>query len=154
MTRPIIIAICGKSATGKTSLAHQLEREFKKMGVTVHRIISDTTRPPREGEKDGVDYYFISELEFDRRCASYAYLEKTSFRGWHYGTNYHSLTLGKDSINIGIFNAKGVFSLIKYCRKFIIVPVYLEDPLSVRLRRSYQREGKWRLEYLRRAFVD
>ena len=154
MTKPIIIAICGKSATGKTSLAHQLEQTLQLKGVSVHRIISDTTRPPREGEKNGVDYNFISEEEFDRNLLNGKYLEWTRFREWLYATNYDSLNVNKDSINIGIFNAKGIASLVKYRRKFVVIPVYLKEALGVRLRRSYRREHKWRLEYFRRAFFD
>ena len=142
MTKPIIIAICGKSATGKTSLAHQLEQTLRLKGVSVHRIISDTTRPPREGEKNGVDYNFISEEEFDRNLLSGKYLEWTRFRKWLYATNYDSLDVNKDSINIGIFNVTGISSLVKYRRKFVIIPVHLKETLGIRLRRSYEREHK------------
>ena len=154
MTKPIIIAICGKSATGKTSLAYQLEQALRLKGVSVRRIVSDTTRPPREGEENGIDYNFISEEKFDRNLLNGKYLEWTRFREWLYATNYDSLDVNKDSINIGIFNAKGIASLVKYRRKFVVIPVYLKEALGVRLRRSYEREHRWRLEYFRRAFFD
>ena len=47
---PVTVIICGRSGTGKSTLEEEL------IGMGYGRIISCTTRPPREGEKDGVDY--------------------------------------------------------------------------------------------------
>jgi guanylate kinase len=48
--------------------------------------ISATTRPRREGEKDGVEYWFLTEDEFERRVASGDFLEWVRYVGNHYGT--------------------------------------------------------------------
>ena len=60
--KPIVIGICGKSAAGKDSTATRLVEEYKKIGIPAKKVISYTTRPPREGEIDGVDYH-IDDLE-------------------------------------------------------------------------------------------
>ena len=152
MHRPIIIAICGKSATGKSSLARWLIKEFNKRQIPANLIISDTTRPPREGEKDGIDYNFLSLGVFLDYKNKGKYLEDSCFRQWRYGTRISSID--RDKINIGIFNAEGIESLKQYVNKYNIIPVYLEETLIERLRRSYQRESCWKTEYFRRAFVD
>lgn len=48
--------------------------------------VSCTTRPPREGEVDGVDYYFISEAEFEKRVRAGEFLEHAIVHGHRYGT--------------------------------------------------------------------
>jgi guanylate kinase len=48
--------------------------------------VSATTRPPRTGEREGVDYYFLSETEFDRRVAAGDFLEWAEYGGRRYGT--------------------------------------------------------------------
>ena len=48
--------------------------------------VSATTRPPRPGERDGVDYHFVDDAAFDRLVATDALLEWASFGGHRYGT--------------------------------------------------------------------
>lgn len=145
--KPVILAICGKSATGKTCLSRWLVGDLAARGIKCQEIVSDTTRPPRSGEIDGKDYHFVTEKEF----ADKEHLEESTFRGWRYGTPEDAI---KDGINIGVFNTDGMKSLLSYRRKYVIIPVLLEDKLIVRLHRSYDREGKWHWEYIRRAMAD
>ena len=56
----ILIPIIGKSASGKDTALKQLYKEFKK-DYDVSVIVSDTTRPPRDGERNGIDYNFITK---------------------------------------------------------------------------------------------
>ena len=55
-TKIKVIAICGKSAAGKDTLLQEI---LKLNRPDVHEIISCTTRPPREGEAHGKNYYFL-----------------------------------------------------------------------------------------------
>jgi guanylate kinase len=48
--------------------------------------VSATTRPPRPGEEDGLDYHFLSDSEFDRRLANGDFVEHASYSGRRYGT--------------------------------------------------------------------
>lgn len=57
-------------------------------------------------------------------------------------------------INIGVFNLDGLKQLERYRRNFNVIAVYLNDNWWDRLRRSHDREGRWRLEHFRRLFVD
>ena len=152
MDRPVVLAICGKSATGKTSLAAWLKKELTLRKVPVNLIISDTTRPPRKGEENGVDYNFVPFGKFIQQRNNNLYLESSCFRNWRYGTHVNSIK--NDKINIGIFNAEGIRSLQSKISEYNIIPIYLEENCFERLRRSYQREHQWKFEYIRRLFVD
>lgn len=82
-TEGLLIVISGPSGVGKGTVRKAL---FKLEGHDLVYSISMTTRPPREGEVDGVDYYFVSREEFERRIAQDAFLEYAEFVGHYYGT--------------------------------------------------------------------
>ena len=152
-SKPTLLAFCGKSATGKDTTAKWLHKQLSGMNVSNRIIISDTTRPPRVNERDGIDYYFIPEKDFIRGINRNVYLEWSYFRGWYYGTNKAEIDGG--TILIGIFNPEGIKSLREHYNKdFNVIPIYLEDNYFIRLNRSKDREGRWRLEFFRRGFVD
>lgn len=152
-SKPTLLAFCGKSATGKDTIAKWLHHQLSGMNIPNRIIISDTTRPPRANERDGIDYYFIPEKDFIRGINKNVYLEWSFFRGWYYGTN--KAEIDNNMILIGVFNPEGIKSLReRYNRKFNIIPIYLKNNFLVRLERSWEREGKWRAEFLRRSFVD
>lgn len=102
-----VLAFIGEAGAGKDTLA----RELLAADPMTHKVISCTTRDPREGEKDGEDYYFLSEPQF-RADITYGYFaEFTSFNGWFYGTRFSELN--KYKINIGVFNPEGIRNLMK-----------------------------------------
>ena len=74
-SKPVLLAFCGKSATGKDSTIKWLHNQFNGINIPNRIIVSDTTRPPRVGEKNGIDYYFVSEEEFVRNLNRNKYLE-------------------------------------------------------------------------------
>lgn len=80
--RPLLLAISAPSGTGKTTLCDRLVSEFPSMKYSV----SCTTRSPRDGEIDGVDYLFLDEAAFVARIAEGAFLEHASVHGYRYGT--------------------------------------------------------------------
>ena len=62
----LIIAISGPAAVGKTTICDRLINEF---GDKICRLVTATTRPPRDGEEEGKDYFFLSKLEFDKNLS-------------------------------------------------------------------------------------
>ena len=82
MNKYRLIALCGKSASGKNTLL----RKIIKQNPESHEIISCTTRPSREGEIDGKDYFFLSLEEFANKDINGEMLEVSKFRDWYYGT--------------------------------------------------------------------
>lgn len=88
----MIFVLMGKSGSGKSSI----EREIGNLRQDFYRIISDTTRPIREGEKEGQDYHFVSEEFFLKGIENGDYIEHTNYNNWYYGINkkYINLELG------------------------------------------------------------
>ena len=67
----MLYVFIGKSAAGKDYLYH----EFLNSHPDVKEVVSYTTRPPRPGEVDGVDYHFVSEREVLEICKNYKIFE-------------------------------------------------------------------------------
>ena len=80
--RGSLLVVSGPSGVGKTSLVHRLLERTARLRLS----ISYTTRVPRPGERDGVDYYFISEAEFEKRIADDSLVEYAQVFGNYYGT--------------------------------------------------------------------
>ena len=76
------LVISGPSGSGKSSLYHAVAPRAGNIEFS----ISCTTRQPREGERDGVDYHFITEEEFRRRIADGRFAEYADVHGHFYGT--------------------------------------------------------------------
>jgi len=79
---PLLILISAPSGGGKTTLCQQL----LAVRPDLTRAITCTTRSPRPGEKDGVDYYFLAEADFERRIQAGDFLEYATVFGRSYGT--------------------------------------------------------------------
>lgn len=77
----LLIVISGPSGVGKGTIVNEL---MKKGGYALS--ISCTTRPCREGEKDGVSYFFISQKEFLKKIEEGGFLEYSEHFGNYYGT--------------------------------------------------------------------
>lgn len=79
-----LIVVSGPSGAGKTTVLSEL---FRRLPMLV-RSISATTRPPRPGEADGKDYYFLTDEDFERRRKRGEFLEcfEVFDRGYWYGT--------------------------------------------------------------------
>ena len=78
-----LILITAPSGSGKTSIVNHLLRKYPELAFSV----SATTRKPRGNEKDGVDYYFISEEEFKEKIHHKEFLEwEMVYEGKYYGT--------------------------------------------------------------------
>jgi len=80
--KPFLLVLSAPSGGGKTSIAKNLLQGRDDLGYSV----SATTRPMRPGERDGVDYHFLSRDEFQRRQRAGEFLESASYAGHLYGT--------------------------------------------------------------------
>lgn len=75
-----MICIVGESGAGKTTV----QRILCQKDPSYHPLITYTTRLPRQHEKDGVDYHFISEEEYSKMSDKFC--EKAVYNNWHYST--------------------------------------------------------------------
>jgi len=78
-----ILVISGPAGVGKTTICDRLLRDF---GSNISRVVTTTTRRPREGEKEGEDYFFTSVQEFHELLENEAFLENEIIHGNYYGT--------------------------------------------------------------------
>jgi len=79
----IVLIICGPAGSGKTTLCEQLMDEFPGQ---VGRLVTTTSRDPRPGEQEGIDYHFLSTEEFERRIEKGDFIEWALVHGRFYGS--------------------------------------------------------------------
>jgi guanylate kinase len=79
---PRVFVITGPSGVGKGTLIKLLRERVPELELSV----SATTRDPRPGEQDGIDYHFLSDEEFERRVAAGEFVEHAAYSGRRYGT--------------------------------------------------------------------
>jgi guanylate kinase len=83
----LIVVISSPSGTGKTTICHRLIKRHKDFIFSV----SATTRPPRKKEKNGVDYYFLTDEQFNRMLKGNEFAEWANVFGYRYGTGKSEL---------------------------------------------------------------
>jgi guanylate kinase len=137
----MVIVVSGASGTGKSTICGQVRKDMPELGFSV----SCTTRSPRDGEKDGVDYYYISKDVFLKRVGNGEFIEYAEVFDNFYGTLrsevIDQVESGKDVfLDIDIQGALQIQQtalndpLLKNCCEFIfIVPPSIAE-LEKRLR--------------------
>ncbi len=133
--RGLLVVLSGPSGVGKGTVRKTL------MNITGHNFVysvSMTTRPMRPGEVEGVDYYFVSREEFEKRIKEGKFLEYAEFVGNYYGTPLDKiekqLNEGKEVImEIEVQGAQQVREkMVDAITIFIVPPT--KDALFERLR--------------------
>lgn len=142
-----ILAICGKAGAGKDYLLKQLTTQYPDV---FHTIVSCTTRPSREGEREGIDYHFMNSDQFIEALMNDDMLEATYFRDWCYGTRKSDLKENK--INIGIFNLDGI-EILSDNASIMLGVIYVNCNDKTRLLRQLQREENPDVKEIIRRFT-
>lgn len=144
-----VVALIGKAGAGKDSIQTDTCNTHPEL---FHKIVSCTTRPSRDNEKDGEDYHFLSVPDFTRKVLNGEMLEATEFREWFYGTSIDSLV--EDKINIGVFNPAGVEALLQ-ARNIDVTVIWVDTSNKTRLLRYLNRsQNPDCAEMCRRFFAD
>ena len=136
-----IYYLLGKSATGKDTLYKEiLKRRPKLRTVTMY-----TTRPIREGETDGVEYFFTGREELERQLASGKVIESRTYQTiagpWTYYTVYDGqFDVADDESCLMIGTLESYEKMCAYFEAGKMVPVYIEVPDGIRLLRAVKRE--------------
>lgn len=125
-----IIAIAGPTCSGKSTLAKFLGKYGYKT------IVTYTTRPPRPGERDGVDYYFITEEEFNQKEEKGFFAETAeydaTFGHCHYGSAVEDYLT--DEKRVIVLNPHGIKAVSEH-----VFTVYLMATNSAIFSRGYAR---------------
>jgi len=82
VSRSLLIVVSGPAGSGKTTLCSRLTEAYPQ---AIRRVITCTTRAPRGGELDGVDYHFLARAGFEQQVAQGVFLEHALVHGNLYG---------------------------------------------------------------------
>jgi len=94
-SQPLLVIISGPSGVGKDATLDIM----KKVGLPYHYVVTATTRSKRPGEKDGIDYWFISENKFQQMVKKNQFLEWAKVYGNYYGVPKREI---KDALKKGL----------------------------------------------------
>ena len=136
-----IFCLMGKSSSGKDTVYRKL-LENTQLGL--HRLVTGTTRPIREGERDGEEYYFYTNEQFEKLRADGKIIECRSYDTihgiWNYFTVVHeNLDVAhRDYLTINTLEA--YVKLRDHFGEKCLVPIYLEVEDGLRIQRALDRE--------------
>ena len=132
-----IIIISGPSGAGEDSIIDGLGKE-----IDIERIITTTTRDPREGESDGNPYYFISKEEFKEGIENNKFFEYAKhYNDNYYGVTYDEIERVKSSDKLGIWKIdyKGVVQAKELIPE--VVAIFVTAPNDILEKRIRSRAG-------------
>lgn len=138
-----MIVLVGESASGKSSIEKNLVDNYG-----YKKIVSYTTRQPRQGEVDGIDYHYISESQFSNLQKEEFFAEIGEYNGWHYGTAKNDCTSDK----VAVVTPHGLRQL-KKIPNLDIRAFYINVPRRDRLIKILQRGDNIEEAY-RRSLSD
>lgn len=121
-----MLALIGESACGKSTVQNILCNDYG-----FEKIVTYTTRPMRDGEIDGVDYYFISQDDYDMKVKDDFFFENASYNGWNYGTARKDVEGNSDN-KVIVLTPKGLRKF-KTNHKIDIYSVYINVDRKSRL---------------------
>lgn len=142
----MIFAIIGHSASGKSSI----ERKLQRKGFT--RIISYTTREPRSGEVDGIDYHYISNEKFIELKDDGFFTETAQYREWNYGLSLVNIDY-KNEPCVVVVTPKGYYELIEKAGEEYVKSIFVNVSERERMIRLANR-GDDIDEIIRRIHAD
>lgn len=156
----MIYVFMGKSSVGKDYIVKKvLENNDVKLAV------SHTTRPIRNGETDGVEYYFIDKNDFLHKKKNNYFIETRLYNTydkngkediWYYGLSYDALNNYEKDDYIAILDLKGLNDLIAKLGDEYIEVIYIVANRDIRMQRALNREGKMtdsQIKEVERRFV-
>lgn len=148
MQKGLLVVISGASGTGKGTVCKKLLAENPKMFYS----ISATTRAPRQGETDGVEYFFVTVDEFKSWISEEKFLEYAEVFGNFYGTPIHKI---EERLNCGEdvlleIDIQGALNVMK--RRPDGVYIFLLPPSLEELKKRIKKRGTESPETLERRF--
>lgn len=142
MAKGFVYILSAPSGTGKTTIGNLLLKEIPFL----ERVITATTRKPREGEKHGVDYYFLTEEDFKRKIEEGFFLEWAKVYKYYYGSPKSEIeritSQGKDALLV--IDVQGAFQVKKILPN--AVSIFLLPPSFEELKRRLSQRGEKELE--------
>ena len=157
MNKDKLLILTGRSASGKDSVLNELVKNYD-----FNRVITYTTRPMREHEKNGVEYYFTNKNIFTDMIDHGDLVEyrsyETSVNGnsdtWYYGLGKEQNNMSLNKNNVCILDYNGANNAINYFGSKNCIIVYLDVDEDIRTTRAKQRGSFDEIEWNRRLQAD
>lgn len=153
----LLIILSGPSGVGKGTVRQEL---FKDESLNLAYSISMTTRKPRPTEQDGIDYFFVSEEDFQEKIEKSELLEYAKFVGNYYGTpKFYVEKLLNEGKNVVLeIEVQGALQVMASCPQaltiFLVPPSFEELERRIRGRRTEAEEVvKERLDKARKEIA-
>lgn len=135
-----IFYLMGKSSTGKDTVFKELKKAFPE----IKQVVLYTTRPIREGENDGEEYYFVNENQLSDMQAQGRIIELREYNTVHGIWKYFTADDGQicldDNSYLMIGTLEAYDKITQYFGRDQVIPIYLELEDGERLSRALERE--------------
>ena len=136
-----IFYLMGKSASGKDTIYKKVKEQLPELKT----IVIYTTRPIREGERDGVEYFFKTEDEFHQLQQEGKVIESRTYQTIHGPWIYFTVDDGqfdREDHLVAIGTLESYIQLRRYFGDEKVIPIYVEVEDGLRLERALERERK------------
>ncbi|MCR5791855.1 MAG: guanylate kinase [Lachnospiraceae bacterium] len=138
-----IFLVMGKSATGKDTI---YKRMVEDRSLHLKTLVTYTTRPIRNGETDGKEYFFVTKKELEKFRADGKIIECRTYHTVHGDWHYFMVDDGQiqdgEENYIMISTLEGYEALVNYFGPERVVPVYVQVEDGIRLTRALEREKR------------
>ncbi len=126
-----LVVISGPSGSGKTSICNELTKH-----PDIIQSVSFTTRKPRDGERDGVDYCFVERSEFEELIRDNKFIEYAEYCGHLYGTPIGPIKDAADDNKIFLLaiDVKGAMQIMKKTPDAVYIFIMAPDDETLKLR--------------------
>lgn len=138
-----IFLLMGKSTSGKDTIYRKIigDRE-----LSLNKVVPYTTRPMRDGETDGVQYYFKSEEEYLQLKDAGRIIEERTYHTKYGEWRYFTVDDGQIDLKAGNYLVIGTLESFCYIRDYFgeknVVPILIDVEARIRLQRAMHREEK------------
>jgi guanylate kinase len=141
-TKGKLIVFSAASGAGKTTIVKEILKEFPQITFS----ISATTRPRRENERDGIEYFFLSEAEFRKMIENDEFIEWEEFYDYYYGTQKSFINGNIDAgkpvlLELDVKGALTIKRLYPYAHLIYISPPSFEELVKRLKQRNTESES-------------
>jgi guanylate kinase len=145
----VLFVVTGPSGSGKSTIVHHVLSDLRNVQFSV----SHTTRPKRNSEEDGREYYFVSRKEFERMIVRKKFVEWAVVHGQHYGTSKREVEQKAKAGDLVLdIDVQGAAEIRKKYKKAVFV--FVLPPRFQELKRRLEERGEDSPAVIRRRLQD
>lgn len=136
-----LFLLSAPSGAGKTTIVSGVIKELSGQ-IAIERVVTYTSRRPRPGEVQGLDYFFVSPEEFEEKIKQGFFMEWSNAYGAYYGSPVEVLERLKEGVSlIAVLDQDGVGALLK---QYSAVAIWIDPPELCYLKERLEHRGSER----------